>query len=311
MRRAFSLLEVMIAAALGGVVLAASVQTSATIQRTLGNARKTGLLIERRELLEEFFGPLLRQTGQSTIKPWEAVLTKCTPDCKSQRVHIMKLASFPHQTLSLAWDGKAGSIQIETVGGVCPLTVANGFKGATNIVLVPASTSASTPTVTFTPGWTTRTCTPTVDTCTCALLPVVGVTDDTETAAAVAVWGKARVAIGQTVTLARDAVANELLMRSDFDDDQDRDEVRMANGVHGIDLAYGIIQADDSMLFQSTIPVSEFSNLRMVRLELALGTTLSNGSSGSVVLTNGTVTVADQKLTRSNTVAFLATAASL
>lgn len=311
MKRGFSLLEVMVAAALGGVVLAASVQTSTMIQRNLAGARRGGLLAERRELLEEFFGPLLRQVGQSTVRPWEAVLTKCTPDCKTQRVHILELEGFPHLTLKNAWDGSSSSVELTLLSGECPLTAANGFDGATNIVLVPALTSTPAPSATFKPGWTSKTCTPNATTCTCALANVAGPTDDVETAANVTVWGKARVAVGQTVTLARDPIANELLMRSDFDDDGDRDEVRMIDGVHGIDLVYGIIANDASIGFQSTIPVTEFNNLRMLRLELALGAPDQNVVAGAVPLTNGVVTVPKTKLTRSTTVAQLATASSL
>lgn len=311
--RAFSLLEVTLAAALAGVVIAASLSASTTIQRSLTSSRRSSLLSERRELLEEQFGPLLRQIGQNTIRPWEAILTNSSGGVTQQHVHIIETSSDPHIAMDAAWNGTATTVPIALVSGECPLTAINGWTGPRDVVIVPESTSTTTPT--FTPGWVTARCTPSPSpsptTCQCTFAAVPGASDNTETIGTVTSWGKARIAIGQTVSIQRNTANNELIVRRDEDGDGTRDSVRFINDIYGIDLTFGILQADGSILFQSSIPVANFSDLRLVKLELALGARDINAPTGSVALGNGTVTRSQTRLTKATTVAVLATAASL
>lgn len=313
MKRAFTLLEVTIAAALAAVLLAAAVTASTTIQRSLNSSQRAAQLAERRELLEEFFGPLLRQVGQNTIRPWEAVLTPCTAgDCRQQRVHLMSLSADPHIKMAAPWNGVTATVDIDQSAGACPLSATTGWTGPRTVIIAPETTSTPT---TFTPGWVSLRCAPDLTNCRCALSPVPGVNDNAETGAAItsAMWGRARIAIGETITLARDPAKDELIMRRDVADDGTREAVRVIDGVIGVDVAYGLALADGTIAFAPALSPTTFSDLRVLRLELALGLKDGNlASPASVQLANGApLTRPGLRLTKSTTNAVLVTASSL
>lgn len=290
--RAFSLLEVMIASAIAGVVLAAVTTISTSIQRALAHQRDAALLDEEGELLEEYFAPVLRQIGQRTVRPWEAVRSTCSAaPCLDAEVHWIELRDGLHLTPTNVWNGSPGSLSFDVVDGDCPLDPSQGWASGeqTIVLLQEASTQA---------GWQEMRCTPILATCSCTLTAMpTTVTTSTVPASG---WGRPRVAPGSTVTLRRNASQRELVIDRDLDGDGEREVVRLTDDIYGVSFGFGL--RDDGTgetTFSPLLDPTRPTALRMLRLELAVGVRTEHPQAGQpVTLGSGVVTGAPGVLLR-------------
>jgi prepilin-type N-terminal cleavage/methylation domain-containing protein len=305
-RRAFSLLEVMVASAIAGVVLAAVTTISTSIQRSLAHQRDATLLEEQGELLEEFFAPILRQMGQRTIRPWEAVRTTCSAaPCLDAELHWIDLRDGMHLTPTNSWNGAPATLSFDVVEGLCPLDPSLGWaSGEHTVVLLPEDSTQA--------GWQEMRCTPTLATCSCALtaMPTTVATSTVPSNG----WGRPRVAPGSTVTLRRNASQGELVIDRDLDGDGEREIVRLTNDVYGVSFGFGL--RDDTTGETTFLPLLDPTRptaLRMLRLELAVGVRTEHPQAGQPVTLGSEVVagVPGVLLRRSATTVALPTAVGL
>ena len=291
--RGFTLLEMMVASAIAGIVLAAAVTVSVTIQRSFVSQRELTSLHERAKLLEEYFVPFFRQVGQRSVRPWEAVLSTCpaaSSSCVDRPVHLLDLQDAVHLTLTTTWDGTPQRVFIADGGdGTCPLTAANGYPAEPiTVVMLPASTTA--PDGSFRPGWKDMRCSPRVSDCSCELSSPPGVDLSVSTAAALpsSAWGRARLVRGQTFSILRDVARQELIFMRDLNGDGSRESVRLADEVFGFSVSCGIRDDDTGeVLFSRLQDATRPTALRMLRLELGVGTTVDVADAGKALVTDG------------------------
>lgn len=262
--RAFSLLEVMVASAIAGLMLAAVTMVSTSIQRSLAHQRDAAILDEHGELLEEYFAPLLRLIGQRTIRPWEAVVSTCSAvPCLDAPVHWIAFRDGVHLQPQDAWNGAPGVLTFDAVDGICPLGTSAGWEsGEQTVVLFPETSTLA--------GWQEMRCVPDLASCRCVLsvMPAPVPTSAVPSTD----WGRPRVAPGSTVTLRRDVPRRELILDRDTDGDGVREAIRLTDDVFGVSFAFGLHddatgQTTFAPLLDSTRPTA----LRMLRLEIALG----------------------------------------
>lgn len=305
-RRAFTLIEVMVASAIAGLVLAAAVMVSTSIQRSFLRQREVATLEEHAELLEEYFAPFLRQVGQRTMRPWESIRTTCTSTpCIDAPVHWIEFRDGLHLQASGVWNGAAGTISFATIDGVCPLRPEFGWAaGPQTVVLLPESQLLQ--------GWQEMRCTPNGSSCTCQLGPMPGpVATSTVPAAS---WGRPRVAPASTLTLRRSAADRELILDRDLDGDGVREGVRLADDVFGFSVLFGL--RDDvggNVAFTPVLDSARPTALRMLRLQLAVGTEVDHPNANrSLTLGGGVVApVAGTLLRATTTTVALPTAVGL
>ncbi len=304
----------MVASAIAGLVLAAATMASTSIQQSYLHQREFAALSERSELIEEYFASFLRQVGQRSVRPWEAVMSSCgAAPCVDAEAHWLLFRDGQHLTLSAAWNGAPGTVTINAIDGVCPLTAANGFPpGEQTVTLLPQSTILADGS--FLPGWQDMRCTPDPSTCTCALAAMPGPTAPTATRLSSSSWGRARLVPASTLTLRRDAARSELIFDRDLDGDGVREAVRLADEVFGFSLSFG--QRDDlsgAVVFSPVLDEARPTALRMLRLEIADGTRTTHPSAGvGVALGGGAVAgVAETFLQRTTTTVALPTAVGL
>jgi len=286
-RRAFTLLELMVASAIAGMVLMAATMASTSLQQSFLRQRELAGLEERSELVEEYFAPFLRQVGQRSVRPWEAVQTSCAAPCIDAPVHWIEFRDGQHLTLNAVWDGSPSVVAIAAVDGECPLTAANGYQaGAQTVVLVPERTTLADGT--FAPGWKDLRCTPSLATCTCTLAAMPGSPAPTDIGLTATSWGAARLIPAQTVTLRRDAVRNELVFDRDLDGDGLREAVRLADDVFATTMRFGHRdEVTGQIVYLPVLNAALPSSLRLLRLELAMGTGLNHPAAGVGVTLGG------------------------
>lgn len=166
---AFTLLELSVALAIAGLVSAAALTATVSLQKSFVSTRKaTELADDVRFTLEHVLSPV-RIAGGGAVRPWQAVSNSCKDDprfplpaCGTQqgRLHVVKLeargqcrilSSTPTQVL------------VAPVGGVCCIAALNGFAptaaGAVPnpVVLFPNELVATS---LGGPAWRARTCEP-------------------------------------------------------------------------------------------------------------------------------------------------------
>ncbi len=305
-RRAFTLVEVMVASAIAGLVLAAAVSVTTSIQLSFLRQREVATLDEHAEFLEEYFAPFLRQVGQRTMRPWESVRTTCAAaPCIDAPIHWIEFRDGVHAQPVGVWNGAPGTLAFAAVDGACPLEPSKGWSaGPQTVVLLPEAQRLE--------GWQEMRCTPNLASCTCQLTAMPGpVATSTVRAGA---WGRPRVAPGSTVTLRRDAAAQELILDRDLDGDGTREAVRLADDVFGFALLFGL--RDDVTGAVNFTPVPDPARpaaLRMLRLELAVGALVDHPRSNTpLTLGAGVVApVANTLLRATSTTVALPTAVGL
>lgn len=296
----------MVASAIAGLVLAAAVTVSTSIQRSFLRQREVATLDEHAELLEEYFAPFLRQVGQRTMRPWESVLSTCAAaPCVDAPIHWIEFRDGLHVQTNGVWNGAPGTIALATVDGSCPLRPELGWAAVPQtVVLLPEAQLLR--------GWQEMRCTPNVTSCTCQLAAMPGpVATSTVPAGS---WGRPRVAPASTVTLRRDAAARELILDRDLDGDGVREGVRLADDVYGFSLVFGL--RDDvsgAMTFTPVPDPARPAALRMLRLELAVGASVDHPRANTPLTLGGGVVapVANTLLRATATTVALPTAVGL
>lgn len=136
--RAFTLLELAVALAIAGIVTAAALTATVSLQKSLVATRKTTELgDDARFTLEHLLSPL-RIAGGNAIRPWQAISTTCRDDPRfplpacvtaptrsiKTRLHIVKLEPFgqcPIESLN------GTQLRVAPVDGVCCVQAANGY----------------------------------------------------------------------------------------------------------------------------------------------------------------------------------------
>lgn len=281
--RAFSLLELMAASAIAGIVVVAAITATVIIQKSFVQQKSLASMHEQKELLEDYFTPILRQIGQRTVRPWEAVRSSCaTPStsCVDARVHFLDLADASHLTLAAPWNGAPQRVAIETGGGACPLVPDQGFQADNQrVILLPEQTTLTDGT--FRPGWRELRCMPRLSDCSCDL---TAIPDDVsaETAAGIPAtgWGRARLVRGRTMTLRRDAAAGELILENNQEGGGPREVVRLINEVFAVGVSFGHRQDDGTVTFGRVVDPTRPSALRLLRIEIVLGDVNDSAEAG-------------------------------
>jgi prepilin-type N-terminal cleavage/methylation domain-containing protein len=154
--RAFSLVEVMVALAIAGVVLAAALTTTVALQGSLRSSRVVGeMTSEAGFALEHLLRPL-RVAGADAVRPWQAISTSCQndprftlPPCTADRgrLHVTRIE--PGRSLRIVAATSTSVTLAARADGSCPVPLGP-------VVLFP---SEATSTAMQGPAWRARRCT--------------------------------------------------------------------------------------------------------------------------------------------------------
>ncbi|MDP2339526.1 MAG: prepilin-type N-terminal cleavage/methylation domain-containing protein [Deltaproteobacteria bacterium] len=161
-KRAFTLLELSIALAIAGLVAAAALTATVSLQKSLTATRKmTEIADDARFTLEHVVAPV-RTAGGGGVRPWQAVSTTCRDDprfdlpvcdvASAARLHVATVE--PAQCKIESVNAGLTTLTVARAGGSCCL--ANFAGGRNAVVLFPPESMGSTHQG---PAWRARHCT--------------------------------------------------------------------------------------------------------------------------------------------------------
>jgi len=288
-RRAFTLLEMSVALAVAGVITAAALTATVSIQRSFTTMRKRVTQADELRVTAEFVLERLRLAGGGLIRPWQAISVSCAndplhgmPTCDAgkhqRRVHLLELESVGQGVIAAV---SGTTITVKAPGGVCPLTAANGYVGPTPVVIVPAEAhlvnlGGAT--------WRTGVCTPAVagGPCQCTLQSV-GVPGFNAPPTAGSIpdgsFQNGAIARGVVTTFFVDPTTKRLNMRKDFDRSGVAESTAIAPGAVAFDVRLGYDNDNDGVInsLQTSPDLSSVATLRTVRVGLAVSTPSPDG----------------------------------
>ena len=291
-RRGFTLLELSVTLAIAGIIAAAAVSATVTIQRSFTAARiRLDQTNDARMVLEHVLDRV-RTAGGGRVRPWQAVSVSCSNDslhalpacdagARQRRLSVLELELRGQGVVTAA---SGPSISILAPGGSCPISPANGYVGPTPVVLVPPETLLEAH---GGASWLTAMCLPTAP-CGCTMQTIGrgGVNPVPATGGAVssAMFVGGTVARGHAATYFIDR--RTLMLHKDFDNVGLAAKASLAPEVVGFDIELGYdTDADGELdLFQATPAARQMRTLRMVRVGLALAQPARDGITGTATL---------------------------
>jgi prepilin-type N-terminal cleavage/methylation domain-containing protein len=254
-RRAFSLLELLVAVTIASIVVTAATVATVSIYRSTLALEQSSFANEEAKVIVDTLATQVLQVGGGQIRPWSGVSNGCFvkadgttaaqngSTCSGQggtRLDLVELAEVGKQVRLASLTASVATVAL-LASEACPLTAANGYAATgVNVVIVPPQESGA--------GWQQARCVPDASTCTCALTPLGGVPISITGPVAATAAG-AVMAPGQTLSIEFDAAAHSLFERHDVDDDGVVERRLLSDRVFDFRVAFGHDAAPEDGIF--------------------------------------------------------------
>ena len=305
-RAAFTLLELMVALALSGLVAAAATTATVSVYRSIVDMEHRTYAHEEAKTLIDALSTQTLQIGGGDVRPWQGVGNGCFTDAsgalRTQAGGVCSGVTGGNGVDFLDLNDGGAQCRItmvsptraQGVGTTCCLSTANGFVDGTplNVVLLPAYPSSGPQAG---GGWRTFRCAPDTAGCACALSPVVGGRDLAPVNAFPfpAAYNNGLLAVGEAVSWIFDAPTHSLTEARDTNHDGTVERRLLSDRVFDFNIAWGYdgVPEDGVLDFTSTgptwvvpletrtatvaTPVNDPTTLRMVRIGVLTGTAVS------------------------------------
>ncbi len=225
--RAFSLLEMVMALAIAGVITAAATTATMSIYDASLTMTQSSFAHEEAKIIADLVSTNVLQVGGGRVRPWNAISNGCFIGesgaltavnggvCNEQGGTRLDIVDFVEGTEQLTLQDLNASRATFSLGGQpCPLTAAKGFPSTgVNVVFITNTEGG---------GFRGARCTPRVvapSTCECTLTPLggVGAVAVPHVRSTAPVFTGGTMLVGQIVSFERDGTS--LFERRDFDED--------------------------------------------------------------------------------------------
>jgi prepilin-type N-terminal cleavage/methylation domain-containing protein len=282
--RGFTLVELVIATALGSVLVATVTVATVSVYRSAVAMQQAADADDvAKTLLDAMLVPT-QQLGGSSLRPWAAVSTQCVPGMANtggaapdlpacgtaDRLHFIDVAEGSQCTIQ-SYNGASGSLTALDMGGDCCISAANGYPAEGRLVAIVPNVPAGG-------GWQLKRCVPSNAGCGCTLSdvpggvsvpPLPGVDVETDD------WAGGLVVPGQTVTFYLDDQKKELRSREDANGDGIPEDRLMSDYVYDLQVHFGYDDAPTDGIVDDTWSASldpdRATSLRMVRIGIVAG----------------------------------------
>jgi prepilin-type N-terminal cleavage/methylation domain-containing protein len=309
MKRAFSLLEMMVALGLSAVVAAAATSVTVAIYTSIVGMEMQTFAQEEAKTLVDALAAEMLQLGGGDVRPWQAVSngcfldssggvtavggTTCTGVTGGSSIQFLDLNDGGGQCRISA----ATSTTLSNADSTCCITAANGFSvSGVNIVAIPEYPLTGPQSG---GGWRTFRCVPlSAPACGCTITPLAGGADLAPVSgfAFPAAYAGGVMAIGEAVSWTFDKANHVLNEVRDSNGDGVGETRMLSDRVFDINLAYGYDgQPEDGVLdfdangprwqasfdtrsSTSTTPTNDPAAVRMVRLGVLTGSPVSRAA---------------------------------
>jgi prepilin-type N-terminal cleavage/methylation domain-containing protein len=289
-KRGFTLLEMSVALAVAGVITAAALTATVSIQRSFTTMRKRVTQADELRVTAEYVLERLRLAGGGLVRPWQAISVSCANDpqhpmpvCNAakhqRRVHLLELAPVGQGVIASV---SGNTVTVNAPGGACPLTTANGYVGATPVVLVPAEARLA---ALGGATWRTGLCTPAAvaGPCQCTLQTVGQPGFNAPPAAGGSIpdadFQNGAIARGSVTTFFVDPATTRLKMHKDFGGTGVAESTAIVPGAVAFDVRLGYDNDNDGVInsLQATPDLTSVATMRTVRIGLAVSTPSPDG----------------------------------
>jgi prepilin-type N-terminal cleavage/methylation domain-containing protein len=299
--QAFTLVEMMVAVVLASIVAAAATTATVAIYRSTVAMEQSSYANEEGKVVIDSLITSVLQVGGGRVRPWSAVSNGCFVNASGTvtavdganctgnggtRLDFLDLEPKAKQlTLSTAAGTvTATSAEVALIGGVCPLTPANGYPaGGVDVVVLPVEPAGG--------GWLARRCTPNVTTCTCALAALTGASVDVSAASTRTLTGGLLV-VGRAVSYSLDTATHTLIERRDIDGDGSVESRIVSDRVFDLRVQLGYDAAPEDGVMDGTwltsldtrssaLTTVPPQTLRMARIGVVVGARVTNQASKS------------------------------
>lgn len=300
MKRAFSLVELMVAVAISGVVTAAATTATVSIYRSTLALEQASFAHEEAKTIVDTLSTRLLQVGGGKVRPWSAISNGCflsnagaltvvnSGNCSGTggtRLDFLDVDVSARQlTLSTtAGDVTSSKAVVPLIAGVCPLTPANGFPAAgVDVIVLPVEAAGG--------GWLARRCVPQASPCQCNLTPLGGAGAVDVGAVSTQTLTGGQLVVGQSVSFEVDTPSHTLFERRDVDNDGAVERRIVSDRVFELRLQFGYDAAPEDGVFDGTWvtpidtrPTTTTTNapplMRMARVGVIVGARVTSKAS--------------------------------
>lgn len=300
MRRAFSLVEVMVAVAISGVVTASATLATVSIYKSTLALEQASFAHEEGKIVVDTLSTQVLQLGGGKVRPWSAVSNGCFlstagavtavngATCTGNggtRLDYLDVDEGAKQVTvsSVAGEVTATTVVVPLVAGACPLTPANGFVATgVNVVLLPKEEAGG--------GWRAQRCVPQLSPCQCSMTALTGVGAVDAGVVNTQTFGGGLLVVGQPISFELDPTANTLHERKDVDGDGVIERRLVSDRVFDLRVQFGYDAAPEDGNFDGTWttaidtrPSTSTTNapplLRMVRIGVVVGARVTSAAS--------------------------------
>lgn len=292
--RGFTLLEIMMAVAIAGIITAAATTATVAIYRSSLGLEQASYANEEGKVIVDTLSTRLLQVGGGRVRPWAAISNGCFIDdgggnqavnaanCAGNggtRLDLVDLSEGGKQvTLASLSSGQAVVDLPATVD--CPLTPENGYPASgVDVVVFPTNESGG--------GWRNFRCTPNTATCACALSALGGVGAVDVDAVNTTTFAGGVLSPGRTISYELDVANHTLSERADVDGDGTVERRLLSDRVFDLRVQFGYDAApEDGVLddtwqtFVDTRPEGSAAQraptMRMARVGVVVGARVAN-----------------------------------
>ncbi len=316
--RAFTLIEMMMALAISGIVVAAATTATVSIYQATLALEQASFANEEAKVVVDTLSSRVLQVGGGRIRPWSGVSNGCFIDaggtvreqngasCAGQggtRLDMIDLGEGGKQVRLASLSTSVARVDLLATEA-CPLTPENGYPAAgLNVVIAPPQESGA--------GWITARCRPDVASCQCQLTPLAGV-PIVVTGPVAATAAGATMAPGQTISFEHDVATHSLFERQDVDGDGSVERRLLSDRVFDFRVLFGYDGAPEDGVFDGTWQTAidtrpeggtllRAPTLRMARIGVVVGArvTARDNVSGSASLFGNTPVTSNTFMLRS------------